>query len=300
MLEIELVFFNQVILITPLLYYATLFIFGLFFGSFFKVIVDRSRYLYEESVVSKKKSKNQLKNLSWISGRSCCDYCHKQLAWYDNIPLLSFLWLGGKCRYCQKPINPSHPMTEFFTGILFILAGYIHLKSWILFENNFWLNLLFILVVCSTLWLIFLFDQKYMIIPDELVVIITLLAIAKGYESWRVTQELINIPNLATAFVALIFFVILRYLPMVLAKKYGMGLGDIKLIFPLAYLLGYQRAIVAVFCAFIIGGVWGIILLINKKAQFGQVLSFGPFLVFGSLISIFWGLELWQYYWKLL
>jgi len=299
MLQFVLEFFSLITIGSPFLYYLGLFFTGLFFGSFFKVIVDRSASLYDEEYHLKNKN-NRKHNHSWIKGRSCCDHCQQQLAWYDNIPLFSYLLLGGRCRSCKQPVGISYPLYELFTGLLFVLSGYISLNSWIVIADNPLVNLLFVLITCSILWLIFLFDLKYMIIPDELVILTAFFGLIKVFYNWQNSLKLFDIYDLVVATCLLLLFILLRYLPVLISNKYGMGLGDIKLIFPLAFLLGYQRAAVAVFCAFILGGVWGIILLINKKVQFGQVLSFGPFLVIGSLASLIWGLDVWRMYWQLL
>ena len=282
----------------PLFFYLVLFVFGLFFGSFFKVIVDRSEEKYSEDVLVKKQKKS-LNNNSWVTGRSHCQSCGKNIHWYDNVPLLSYLLLGGKCRFCKIKIGLDYPLVELLTGILFVFVGYLHLSTPAYFNNPLF-SFLFLLIFIIFLWLILLFDQKYMIIPDELVLLVGLVAVMKA-----VSEQLFNIQasffnDLAVATLLLLFFLMLRYLPLLFLKKYGLGWGDIKLVFPLAMVLGYKLATVGIFCTFIIGGVWGIILLITRRAKTGQMISFGPFLVLGSLIALAWGADLWQAYWQLL
>lgn len=306
-------------ILIPALLYPTLFLFGSIFGSFFKVVVDRSRWLYEQelapSSISDKASSFRHKiirfvrklfgqqtneNQKWHQGRSRCDHCHQLIPWYDNIPLLSYLFLGGRCRFCGKRISPSHPLAELLTGLVFCLAGYLSFSHPLLTLWPHPVALIFLLLALSTLWLIFLFDWQYLIIPDELVLCLTLLglirlaALSTSSLSWPVGLDLI------TAFSMFLVFLGLRYLPLALVKKEGMGWGDIKLIAPLTLVLGYQQAIVGVFCAFIIGGVWGIILLVAGKAKAGQMVSFGPLLVIGSMLGLVWGSQLWQFYWTLL
>ncbi|KUK79564.1 MAG: aspartate peptidase [Microgenomates bacterium 39_7] len=306
----------EIIITTSPLLYFTLFIFGLIFGSFFKVVVDRSAQIYEleqESLSLKDKIHEQLGLLykkifskkteslseSWHQGRSRCDHCDKQLAWYDNIPLLSFVLLRGKCRYCQQKIDFSYPLNEFLCALIFVFAGFIVLEKSFVSFFPISVALLFALFTLSTLWLIFLFDWKYMIIPDELVLILSGLGVIKLIVS-AVTQNNFIWVDLIVALSLFVVFLILRYVPLLILKKEGMGWGDIKLIVPLGLVLGYQRSLIGVFCAFIIGGVWGIILLISRKAKRGQMVSFGPLLVLGALIALGWGLELWQFYWRLL
>lgn len=282
----------------PIFFYTALFIFGLFFGSFFKVIVDRSEQKYAE--VEEKKNQIKQENSSWVTGRSCCQNCGKRINWYDNIPLLSYLLLGGRCRYCKKKIGLSYPLVEFLTGILFVFGGYLSSYSTHFFSQNFALNFLYFLLIVIFLWLIVLFDVKYMIIPDELVVLVSMVGAARIFTQYISVKTNFFIFDLTAATFLLLFFLLLRYFPLLIIKKYGLGWGDIKLIFPLAMVLGYKLAIVGIFCAFIIGGVWGIILLITRRAKVGQMVSFGPLLVLGSSIAFMWGDSLWQAYWQLL
>lgn len=281
-----------------ILFYITLFIFGLFFGSFFKVIVDRSEEKYAEA--KPKDAHKKQKNKSWVTGRSCCQSCGKQINWYDNIPLLSYLLLGGRCRYCKKKIGLSYPLVEFLTGIIFVFVGYLLCYSPHFFAQNFILNSLYFLLIIIFLWLILLFDFKYMIIPDELVVLVSMVGVAKIFSQFISSRASLFSIDLTVATFLLLFFLLLRYLPLLILKKYGLGWGDIKLVFPLAMVLGYKLAIVGIFCAFIIGGVWGIILLITRRAKVGQMVSFGPLLVLGSFIAFAWGDSLWLAYWQLL
>ena len=279
-------------------FYLILFIYGLFLGSFFKVIVDRSEEKYSEDVSIKKKKTPQNNN-SWVTGRSHCQSCGKNIRWYDNIPLLSYLLLGGKCRFCKIKIGLDYPLVELFTGILFVFIGFLYLST-PAYLNNHVFSFLFLLIFIVFLWLILLFDLKYMIIPDELVILVGSVAVIKIVAEQLFNAQSFFFNDLVVATLLLLFFLMLRYLPLLILKKYGLGWGDIKLVFPLAMVLGYKLAIVGIFCAFIIGGVWGIILLITRRAKTGQMISFGPFLVLGSLIALAWGADLWQAYWQLL
>jgi len=287
-----------IIISYPTFLYIFLFVFGLFFGSFFKVIVDRSKekYTEESKVNNQKKSK---KTSSWVTGRSCCQSCGEQIYWYDNIPLLSYLLLGGKCRFCKNEIGLSYPLIEFLTGIIFIFVGYLSYYSPDFFQNLI-LNSVYLSSVVIFLWLILLFDVKYMIIPDELVVLISVVGIVRVFAQFVSARTSFFLFDLAVATLLLLSFLLLRYLPLLILKKYGLGWGDIKLVFPLAMVLGYKLAIVGIFCAFIIGGIWGIILLITRRAKVGQMVSFGPLLALGSYVALAWGDTLWQVYWQLL
>ena len=210
------------------------------------------------------------------------------------------MWLGGKCRFCRGKIGLSYPLTELLTGCVFIFSAFVVLEKGFVSFLSVLPALLFSLLFLSILWLIFLFDWKYLIIPDSLVLALVGLVIIKLAVSLISKRyELVWI-DLLIALSLFAAFLLLRYLPLLMVKKEGMGWGDVKLIAPLGLLLGYQRSLIGVFCAFIIGGVWGIILLVSRKAKVGQMVSFGPLLVLGAFIALGWGQELWQLYWSLL
>lgn len=276
-----LIIFNLNFILFPIL-----FIFGLIFGSFFNVIVHRFGQ----------------KNKSWFKGRSSCDACQHQIAWYDNIPLFSYVMLQAKCRHCHTKISLVHPVVEFLTGVLFCWAGLVAVNSSFLVGLSLFIALPFSLTVFSILWLILLFDLKYGIIPDELSFLILVLAVFKYVMQLKWLNFTLSsfMFELVLAVGLFLFFLSLREVPKRLWNKAGMGWGDIKLIFPLALLLGFPQVLIAVFCAFIIGGVWGIILLVTNHKKFGQTLAFGPFLVIGSLIALTYGTLIWQWYWQLL
>jgi prepilin signal peptidase PulO-like enzyme (type II secretory pathway) len=271
-------FFDQ-----PCLLYSTLFLFGLIFGSFFNVIVYR---LANE-------------NQSWKEGRSVCEYCQQPIAWYDNIPLLSFVVLQGKCRNCQQPISLTHPVTEFLTGLVFVLAGWLGMSSSFFTDLPSIRAILLAVITIAALWLLLLIDLNHFIIPDELVAIVTLLAVVRTLLGQRQLWPSANSNLELGILVSLIITATFLFLWFITNKK-GMGLGDVKLIAPLSFFLGFPRSIVGVFFAFIIGGIWGIILIALGKRKFGQVVPFGPFLVIGALIAMSWGQDLWRLYWSLI
>ncbi len=275
----------NLMLTSPLPLFLMLFILGLIFGSFFNVIVQRA--------VDEKET--------WRRGRSYCDNCHQPLAWYDNIPLLSYLILKGRCRTCKKQISLIHPFTETATGLIFVFSGYLAINSVFFKPIPFLITFFLALFLNSVLWLILLFDCHYQIIPDELVLLILAAAIFKNgvlYVSGSFKVELFAL-EIILALLAIIFFILLRELPALFLKKKGLGWGDIKLVGPLMLLLGYPLSLPALFCAFIIGGVWGIILLVIGQKKFGQKIAFGPFLIISSWLTLTWGELLWQGYWQL-
>src|SRR3989344_2410435 len=121
------------------------FIVGLFIGSFLGVVIDRT---YRKETT--------------IKGRSYCDKCKKELAWYDLIPVLSFVFLKGRCRYCKTKLSLFYPITEISTGILFALVFYF-------FKTENPINIAYYLIILSSFIVIFFQDIKYGIIPDKII-----------------------------------------------------------------------------------------------------------------------------------
>lgn len=203
-----------------------------------------------------------------IFGRSFCPKCKRKILWYDNIPLLSFFILGRRCRYCKKPISWRYPLVEFLTGLLFIFGYLSHLSS---------LSFLFI----AGLIVIFFVDLDYQIIPDQIVfplLVGTLVYyLIKNYKLSLITNYLPTGLGLGA------FFYFLHKI----TKGKGMGLGDVKLAFLIGIFFGFPLAILALYLAFLTGAFVGVILILSRKVKFGQQIAFGPFLAFGTILTLF-------------
>ncbi|MBI2613172.1 MAG: prepilin peptidase [Candidatus Levybacteria bacterium] len=254
-----------------------IFALGLFVGSFLNVLVDRLP-----------------KGESVIKGRSHCEKCKKILKWNDLIPLLSFVFLKGKCRYCSARLSPYYPIVEFTTGIMFVITTlFIFNGSQFLISNfkfliNFQLlitnyqlllTLIYYLFIISSLIVIFFADLKYGIIPDKIVFPAILV-------SFFFLLFTVFVNHLLSAFGAGLFFLLL----FLVTRGRGMGFGDVKFSFLMGLILGFPNIIVALYVAFLTGATVGIILIIwRKKRIFGTAIPFGPFLVLGNFIAIFFG-----------
>lgn len=223
-----------------------LFILGLIFGSFVGALSYRLP-----------------KQISIAKGRSFCPGCKKIIAWFDNIPVVSYLLLRGKCRSCGKKISWRYPLIELLTGVVFVLIG----------VNPF---LLFIALVLITILVI---DWEHMLIPDELV--FAGLAITFLY---LLTTSFIYAHLLAGFAAALVLLGI--YL---VTLGRGMGLGDVKLAVLIGMVLGLRQSVIWLLASFLTGGVIAFILLVSKKAKLKQEIAFGPFLVFGFFVAVLLG-----------
>ncbi len=248
-----------------------LFFFGASIGSFLNVLIYRSAN--EED---------------WKKGRSRCDHCKKKIAWYDNVPLFSFLILRGKCRSCKKSIAISHFVVELLTGALFVWWYWFGFFFFRLSQEPFiFLQPIFWLCVGILLLVIFIADWRYYIIPDGAV--IGLLSAAVLYRLALVSSGVMRWEDFfaaaVTALAATLFFLGLW----IYTKGAGMGFGDVKLIGPLCLLMGWPRALSGLFLAFFIGALVGLLLIGLGRKKLKQPIPFGPFLILGTVISLMWG-----------
>ena len=216
------------------------------------------------------------KRESFISGRSYCPHCKHQLGWQDLIPLFNFLILRGKGRYCRQKISVQYPLVEIAAAFLFVLATF---KSPNLLVGGYWS------LVIGFLIIIFIYDLKHYIIPDE--VIYPAIAIALIFNQFPIFKF-----SIFSAFGAAAFFAAI----VLFSRGKWMGIGDIKLAFFMGLFLGYPNILVALFLAFFIGAIMGIGLIIFKKRRFSSQIPFGPFLAAGTLMSLFFGENLMRWY----
>lgn len=248
------------------------FLLGLSLGSFANCLIWR---LYKEEK---------------IIGRSHCPLCGGLIAWYDNIPLLSFLWLKGRCRHCRAKISWQYPIVELVMATLFLFFWFQQLNfAWLnvsdlflaLNSVNFYLELGYFYLVSFVLVIVFVFDLRYYLVSTLLVwpatFIFLILNIALGF-SWYLI--LINMVG------AGLFFL----LQFIITKGKGIGEGDIWLgvllgaIFPQAIHLMF-----AIFSAYIIGSLVGVSLIIFGRKSWGSKLPLGVFLAFGAIFTLILG-----------
>ncbi|MBI2327743.1 prepilin peptidase [Candidatus Curtissbacteria bacterium] len=249
------------------------FILGAAVGSFLNVVIDRTT----RGVPIAGKS-------YW---RSYCDYCRATLGILDLIPIFSFAVLWGRCRYCGRAISWQYPLVEGLTGFLFALSFYKYFD-----EGNLGIfGLVYILFVLSILVIVSVVDIKFSLIPTTFVYLVCLLSLFYNY-FWLDSATFVT--NVIWAFVfASAFFLIVA-----VTRGRGMGSGDIPLVFLMGLFLGWPRVFLAIFLAFIVGGLISVLLLLLRKKRFGQAIPFGPFLVLGTVIALFYGQEITKWYWS--
>lgn len=243
---------------------------GICVGSFLNVLIDRLP-----------NNENPLK------GRSYCDKCRRTLEWYDLIPLLSYIVLKGKCRYCRKKISASYPIVEAITGVLFV-ATYLLMASFhpTISSFEFFINYFYYLLIVCSLIVVFFADIKYGIIPDGVIypsIGISLLYLLFNFDKLA--------PGLIAGAVSLAFFFFLH----LVTKGRGMGFGDVKLSLFLGLFLGPVGTAISLYIAFLTGAVVGLILIIWRKKKLSTgTIPFGPFMAAGALINLFFGEKILQ------
>lgn len=248
-------------------FYLAIFIFGLSLGSFLGCVIYRLE-----------------KGESFLRGRSYCPHCKHILGWQDLIPVLSFLMLNGQCRYCKQKISWQYPFMELITGFLFLLVFYyFHVDL---------LKTIYYLIISSIFIIIFVYDLKYYIIPDR--VVFPGIAISVLYwllrlwhsGSWNLVY------GLGFAMIPAIFLLAI----ILFSRGNWMGLGDFKLAILMGFFLGWPNILPALFSAFFLGAIIGLVLIILKKKGLKSEIPFGPFLIIGTFLALFWGNQVINWY----
>ena len=215
------------------------------------------------------------KDISIAEGRSFCPNCKKQIEWYDNIPLISFLLLMGKCRQCHSPISYRYFLIELSTAL-----GFLAISK----TSGDLINLIFMLIMFSILVLIFVIDFENQIIPDNLVFAGILLTFVK----LLLVDNRSLFEALLSGFLASSFLFAIH----LITKGKGMGLGDVKFAILGGLLMGPKLSFIWLFLSFLTGALVGIILIIGKAAKFKDKIAFGPFLIIGLVATYIWGRNL--------
>ena len=242
-----------------ILTYIFVFFFGLIVGSFLNCVI----YRLEEGK-------------SFLKGRSFCPDCKHTLSWQDLIPLLSFLILKGKCRYCKKPISWQYPLVELATGILFILILNFSTRP----------GGVILFVVSCFLIVIFVYDLKHYIIPDKIIYPAIAIALIFNFQFSIFNYSIFSAFGAAAFFLAIVL----------VSRGKWMGVGDIKLAFLMGLILGFPNILAALFLAFLIGAIIGVGLIVSQKKTLKSEVPFGPFLVTGTFIALFWGENIINWY----
>ncbi len=258
--------------------YLAIFLLGLIIGSFINCII------YRLSIQQ-----------SFLLGRSFCPHCKKHLLWYDNIPLLSYLILRTKCRFCHKSISGQYPLVELITGFLF-LAVFITTTAF--YPLSFYSILLVSahLTFTAFLIIIFIYDLKYYLILDKIILPAILIALIlnlllsllspAGF-SFKYFLGLIIAALVAGGFFLIQFLV---------SRGRWIGGGDIRLGVLIGVMLGWPLTLVALAISYILGSLVGILLIFTKHKTLKSQIPLGTFLTLGTLVTLLWGQKILDWY----
>ena len=244
------------------MFYIIAFVFGSIWGSFANVCIYRLPA-----------------NKNVATGRSCCPNCNKLIKWYDNIPIISFLFLQGVCRNCSKKINTQYLLVELISGFSFAICYYF-------FGISITTLLFFILTICFVI--IFFIDLKHFIIPNELTITLMVIGILKS-----IVPDLNNeiFPNFINSVLGGVIGYVLIWLIILFYKKVrnkeGMGLGDAKLLSAIGFWFGWVSLPFILFFSSFIALVSVLPDLIKNKRNLTSQIPFGPFIILGTLSYLF-------------
>lgn len=259
---------------TPVIY-AALVIFGLIVGSFLNVCIFRLPR--EKSVVSP---------------RSFCPKCRTPIRWYDNIPLVSYIVLSGRCRECRRHISFRYPLVELLSA-LFSWFVFYHFGSWTPY-------LFYYLFLVAPLIIITFIDLDFRLIPDA----VTLPCIAVGVLSRFVMMHgkwsSVGFDVLLGILVGGGFLALVGFGYEWIKKREGLGGGDVKLAAMLGAFFGWKGIIFILFISSVIGSLAGVILILVYKKGLKYAIPYGPFLAAGAIIYLFWGETILNWYLNLI
>ncbi len=251
-----------------------IFLIGLFIGSFLNCVIYRLD-----------------KGKSFVKGRSYCPKCKHTLSWNDLIPVFSFLFLKGRCRYCKEKISMQYPIIELITGILFAVVYFY-------FSYNPYL-LIGYLIITSIFVVVFVFDLLYFLVPSDyvyggvfVILIMHLLMFMEGNGFDLSLFFNYLSPYLIGALIPFLFFGGLH----VISKGKWMGFGDAEIGLLMGIVLGWQRVLISLLLAVFLGAIIGVIMIILKKKGLKSEIPFGPFLIIGFYTALLFGQELILFY----
>jgi leader peptidase (prepilin peptidase) / N-methyltransferase len=276
---------------------------GVILGSFVNALVWR---IHEQGELGKRKSKKSkgrnkekstlsLNDLSITKGRSMCPDCHHVLAARDLVPVLSWLSLKGRCRYCGKPVSWQYPVVELLTGLLFAVSY----ASWPLalhgvglFQFMLWLAFITAFMALAV------YDLRWLILPDRIVLPLNLLAGLQVLVTalWLHSFTALWQPIAAAAIIFGLFWGLFQ-----ISKGTWIGGGDVKLAITLGLLVGTpMKAFLVIFFASLIGTLVSIPLLARGKKGLKLHIPFGPYLLAATFIVVLYGAQVIAWYQNLL
>ncbi len=273
--------------------FATLF--GLLVGSFLNVVIYRLPIMMEREwkkecidcfpdLTQKNKPEKTEETFNLSVPRSHCPKCHTQIKFYDNIPVISWLLLRGKCRQCSNPIRFRYPAIELLSGAMCFTVSYLFPFSYFALAA-----VIFTLVLIALTFI----DIDTMLLPDQ----ITLPLLWSGLYLALVGWSPVSLTDAVIGAMAgyLILWSIYWVFKLLTGKE-GMGYGDFKLLAALGAWLGWQQLPLVVLLSSVVGAIIGIAMLSAQKKGLDKAIPFGPYLAIAGWICLLWGQQIGQWY----
>jgi len=281
----------------PYFFYATVIIFSLLIGSFLNVVIYRLPKILEQGWKqecrafledeldlkrTKANSENELE-ISLSKPDSSCPHCDHKIRFYENIPVISWLFLKGQCSQCHHAIAKRYPLVESVTALIgFLVAQHFGVTA-----TTFWVLLLSYALICLTM-----IDVDHMLLPDQITLPFLWLGLLLNLNGLIVPLS----DAVIGASVGYLSLFSVFWLFKLITGKEGMGHGDFKLLALFGAWTGWQLLAILILMASVVGAVIGISLMLFKNHQREQAIPFGPYLAIAGWITLMWGEKIWSWY----
>ncbi len=266
-------------------------VFGLIIGSFLNVVIHRLPKIMEREWRQECAESFPEYNIEAPKGtynlsvpRSTCPKCHTPIRIIDNIPVVSWLLLRGKCRQCDNPISARYPLIELLSGILSFVVSY---------QLGFSYFTLALLIFTFVLIAATFIDLDTMLLPDSLTLPLTWAGIALAL--FQISPISLQ-DSVIGAMAGYLSLWSVYWLFKLATGKEGMGYGDFKLLAALGAWLGWQQLPMLILFSSLVGLVFGLIQLRLKRQGIDKAFPFGPYLAIAGWISMMWGSQIWGFY----
>lgn len=290
MLGQTLVFFQDL----PWAFYLCILILGLLVGSFLNVVIYRLPIMMQREwrsdcleFLDQAPLDKQEETFNLVLPRSRCGQCGHQITALENIPIISYLLLKGKCSSCQAPISLQYPLVELFTGLI---------SMWVAWHFGLTLQTLFALILSWSLIAASGIDIGHKLLPDSLTLPLLWLGILLGFFNVYVDLESSVIGAMAGYLSLWSVYIVFK----VITGKEGMGHGDFKLLAMLGAWMGWKMLFVIILTSSLVGAIVGISMIVLKKTRRGAQIPFGPYLAAAGWISLLYGEQLNKFYFSIL
>lgn len=278
---------------SPSFFYTLVFVFSLMVGSFLNVVIYRFPKMLEKEWYNdcreflgdevKNIPKRKFPELTLAKPDSSCPNCNHKIRFYENIPVISWLWLRGKCSNCNISISSRYPIIELATAILSVAVAYHFGHTW----TSFWVILLTWYLICLTM-----IDFDHMLLPDQLVYPMLWLGLLVNIDASFISLSDAVIGAVAGYMSLFSVFWVFK----LLTGKEGMGHGDFKLVAMFGAWFGWQLLPLHILMASVVAAVIGLSLIAFKQHSREKPIPFGPYLAVAGWITLLWGNDIWQWY----